>query len=195
MSPPSEAPGPTRTRFRAPTLALTASAALLAVSFFLPYWELRVTSPAHPDGLRLVGYLDHVEGPLELMLDDAATASLRRGQLDELERSLTAASAAMIVLLVVAAALVRNRWAAFLSLPALAFPIAVVADTQRWLRPILGSRVALGDAVLESHPGPGLWVAAVASLSVAGGLWLHRRAYGMKGDGVPAGRSLPAGVS
>lgn len=180
-----------RARYLAPTLALTAASVILASSFFLPYWEMSLSTPAHAGGLRLVSYLDHVEGPLDAVLASVeGSRDARLRELSELERSLALATATVICLLVVAATFVRNRWAALLSLPALAFPVIVVADTARWLRPIVDSlapatvprevlfgRIALSGAVLETRPGIGLILATAASLAAIGGLWLHRRAY------------------
>jgi hypothetical protein len=96
---------------------------------------------------------------------------------------------------VIAATFVHNRWAAMLALPALCFPGIVMADTARWLKPIVEGlaaaagatvpwpsvpwwgRLALNGTVLQIHPGTGLALAGIASLVVAAGLWLHRRAY------------------
>jgi hypothetical protein len=183
-------------RYLAPTVALTAAGVLLASSLFLPYWELTLVTSSEPEALRLVAFLDRVEGPLERVL--AASGSPSDGPLaalSQLERSLALATGAVISLLVIAAVFVRNRWAALLALPAFCFPAIAVADTARWLRPILGGlaaeagapaaalpwaafgRLAVGGTTLEIRAGAGLWIAIGASFTVAAGLWLHRRAY------------------
>ena len=183
-------------RHLAPTLALTSAGTMLAISLFFPYWGLTLISPEHPGGLRLAFFLAHVEGPLPAVLATAGSPHDERlHELSELERSLGVATVTVICLLVVAATLVRNRWAALLSLPALAFPFIVVADSTRWLASLVGAicaangslsqsptlrvfgRLAIEEVSLETRPGAGLLLAAVASVVVIGGLWLHRRAY------------------
>jgi hypothetical protein len=187
---------PRQGRYRAPTAALTAAGILLAISLFLPYWELTLITRDHPTGLRLASYLGHLEGPVEPVLAAAGVhgaASLL--SLSELERSLAVAAGTVMSLLVIAATFVHNRWATLLALPALGFPAIVVADTARWMRPIvtglaategsppvprslpLFGELAVNGMVLEIHPAGGLALATAASLAVLGGLWLHRRAY------------------
>jgi len=185
-----------RGRYLAPTVALTAAGALIAISLFLPYWEMTLVTPADPAGLRLISYLGHLEGPLDTVLASAGRArAARLRELSELERSLAVATVTVICLLVVAATFVHNRWAALLSLPALAFPVIVIADMAGWLHSIVAGisaasgslrappalplfgRLAIDGVSLETRPGAGLLVAAAASLAVIAGLWLHRSAY------------------
>jgi hypothetical protein len=192
--PERRAPPPARGRYLAGTVALTAAGLLLAVSLFLPYWELTLTTPAEPGELRLVSYLASIDGPIEEVLAAAGARGAPRLQaLTELERSLALAIAAVICLLVVAT-FVDNRWAALLALPAFCFPAIVVADTARWLKPtvdglatvagappanasiLLFGRLVGGGLILEIEPGTGLMLATLASLAVAAGLWLHRSA-------------------
>ena len=196
MSPTHHAAARWRSHYLAPTAALGAAGALLAVSLFLPYWKMELTTRAQPDGLRVVGYLGHVEGPVDAVLAGAGGApGAQRPQLSQLERSLTLATVLMICMLAIAAAFVHNRWAALLSLPAFLFPAVVVADTARWLHPIVSGlltgpgqpsaaapplllgRVLVGDTVITTSLGAGFLCSLAASLAVAGGLWLHRRAY------------------
>jgi len=175
---------------------LTAAGTILALSLFFPYWRLTLVSPEHSGGLRLAFFLSRVEGPLPAVLATAGSPHGERlRELSELERSLAVATVTVICLLVVAATMVRNRWAALLSLPALAFPFIVVADSTTWLGTLVDAiatatgsphpptglalfgRLAMAEVSLETHPGAGLVLAAAASLAVLGGLWLHRRAY------------------
>lgn len=193
-------------RYLAPTVALTAAGVLLAGSLFLPYWELTLVTRSEPDALRLVAYLDRVEGPLEQVLSAAGSPSDGPlAALSELERSLALATGAVISLLVIAAVFVHNRWAALLALPAFCFPAIAVADTARWLKPILDGlaaeagvpagalswaafgRLASDGMTLEIRAGTGLWIAVLASVAVAAGLWLHRRAYKPGAGGESAG--------
>ena len=187
---------------------------MLAISLLLPYWELTLVVDDHPEEVRLVSYLAHVEGPLEMLLAGTGkpgAAGLK--ELSLLERSLAVATVTVISLLVVAATFVRNRWAAMLSLPALCFPLIVVADSARWLRSMVAAiavtpdalpppsplalfgRLALGGVSLETRPGSGLFLALAASLTVVAGLWLHRGAYRVpSGDrNLKQPRQQPAG--
>lgn len=185
---------PARVRHWAPTTALTAAALLIAVSLFLPYWSLRVQGPERA-ALELHAYLGSVHGPVGAVLAAAGRsgeAPLR--DLSELERSLVVATATVVCFLLLAATLVRNRWAALVSLPALVFPFIVMADTARWLRPVLHGlcagaggiavptrfpfqTLACGGTVLETRAGSGLILATLAAVVVVVGLALHRRAY------------------
>ncbi|HEV8629456.1 MAG TPA: hypothetical protein VGV61_03995 [Thermoanaerobaculia bacterium] len=190
------APAKRRGRYLAPTAALTAASVLLAISLFLPYWKLTLVTRAHPDELRLVAYLGHLDGALEPVLVAAGGRSDDPVlSLSELERSLAVAMATVICLLLIAATFVHNRWAALLTLPALCFPAIVMADTARWLRPIVNGlaaaagapaapsslslfgRLAMDGIALEIRPASGLVLATAASITVLAGLWLHRRAY------------------
>jgi hypothetical protein len=196
-----------RVGHRAPTVALFCAGMLLAISLLLPYRELILITPDHPAGLRLSSYLGRVEGPVELVLEAVGLhgpASLLA--LSELERSLALAAATVMCLLLVAATFVHNRWAALLALPALVFPVIVIADTGRWMQPIVSSVTATagsptamapfplwgslaGDGLaLDIRPAGGLLLAIAASLTVLVGLWLHRRAY-KKGSGEAPGPS------
>ncbi len=185
-----------RGRYLAPTAALTAAGVLLAISLFLPYWELILVTPAQPGGLRLVSYLGHLDGPVEPVLAAAGVrTALPLSSLSKLERSLLLATGTVICLLLIAATFVHNRWAALLALPAFCFPAIVMADTARWLRPTLEGlaaaagapadapsclpfgRLALDRLALAVQPGAGLLLATAASGTVIVGLWLHRHAY------------------
>jgi hypothetical protein len=179
-----------------PTVALTGAGAMLAISLLLPYWELTLVTADHPEGLKLVSYLARVEGPLDAVLASAGqpgAAGLQ--ELFQLERSLAIATVTVICLLVVAATFVHNRWAALLSLPALCFPLIVIADSARWLVSMVAGisatsgplpppapfalfgRLSNGGVSLETRPGCGLILAVAASLMVIAGLWLHRNTY------------------
>jgi copper chaperone NosL len=197
----SSRPFPTQAQYLAPTLALGAAGALLALSMFFPYWQLDLVAVEGSAGLRLVSYLDHLEGPLEQVLAQARKpldAQLR--DLSKLEQSLGVATTTVICLLVAAAAFVRNRWAALLTLPAVVFPLIAIADTYRWLGPIVAGvaesagegaarsvlfgRRSFGATVLDLRPGWGLYLAIASALTVVVGLWLHWWSYG-RGRGRP----------
>jgi hypothetical protein len=183
---------PRQTRLVAPTLALSVGAALLALSVFLPYWEIRVEAPKPSDGARVVGYLDHIEGSLDSVLPGLeARAEVHQPHLSSPRRLLVLVT--LLGLCALVAASVRNGCAALLSLPGLLFPIVFLLDLARWLGPGLDAppaagspstdgigfllgRATLGEAVIELWPRAGLFAYFAALVAVAGGLWLHRRA-------------------
>jgi hypothetical protein len=181
-----------RTPDLAPTLTLAAGAALLLISLFLPFWEMRWTKPVDSS---VVGFLDHVEGPVDSLPEPGAPPELRRPPASPARRAATLAVIGSLSLLVVAAAFVRNRWAAVLSLPSLMFPLLALADVACWQLPILEGMlstegvadtelprflfgdVAVGDATFLTRPRAGLLVYLAAVAFVIVGLFLHRRAY------------------
>src|SRR5262245_26114939 len=187
-----------RLRFLLPTLALGIAALLLVASIFLPYWRMTLLAPQYPGGLRVEAYLNHLQGDVHEIDGLNHYIGMRPlGEAAKLERSLSIAALMVIALLVVAAIYIHNRWAALLTLPALLFPAVFLADMHYWLRefgtnlnpeaplsssvqpfvpPVLG-RGVVGQFATVAVPGPGLVAAAVASLTIVVGLWLHRRAY------------------
>lgn len=175
----------------APRATLAVAALMLVVSYWLPYWQIQVVTPAHPEGVRFVSYLGRLDGPLPQIL---AAAGWPGGRADQdpvaLERSLSLAMAVVVGLLLTAATL-RSRWRALLAVPAICFPIIVVADTARWLVAILATlspesgplrigpaflllgRLAIAGATLNTRPGVGFVLAIAASMTgIVGLLWL-----------------------
>lgn len=187
-----------RVQFLLPTLALGAAALLLVGSIFLPYWRMTLRAPQYPGGLRVDAYLNHLEGDVREVDGLNHYIGMRPlGEAAKLERSLSIAALVVVALLVVAAIYIHNRWAALLTLPALLFPAVFLADMRHWLQhfgtdldpaaplsssiqpfvpPVLG-RGVVGQFATVAAPGTGLVMAALASLAILAGLWLHRRAY------------------
>lgn len=152
--------------------AQVAAAVLLAISYGLPYWRLTLTDPARPEGIRLTPHLDDLQGPIEAALAPAGGLGDPRGELAQVERSFDVALATVVVLLLVAALLAGKRWAVLLAVPAICFPLIVIADTVR----VLG-RLEAGSLMIEIRPGWGFLVAATASLTAIASLWLHFKEY------------------
>ncbi len=187
-----------RARFLAPTLLLTSAAALLVVSIFLPYWHMKLLAPQYPKGLTVDAYLDRLEGDVREIDGLNHYIGMRPlGEAATLERAWSVTAIAAIVTLVLAAIFIHNRKAAWLSLPALCFPVVFLADLHFWLRsfgtnldpraplsssikpfvpPVLG-RGTVGQFATVATPGPGLILATVAAIAIVAGLWYHRRAY------------------
>ena len=187
-----------RVQYLLPTLALGVAALLLVASIFLPYWRMTLLAPQYPGGLHVAAYLNQLQGDVREIDGLNHYIGMRPlGEAAKLERSLSIAALAVIALLVVAAIYIHNRWAALLTLPALLFPAVFLADMHYWLRhfgtnldpeaplsssiqpfvpPVLG-RGVVGQFATVAAPGIGLVLAALASVAILVGLWLHRRAY------------------
>ncbi len=187
-----------RATYLIPTLLFVAAAALLLISIFLPYWELRLNAPQYPKGLFVVAYLNHLEGDVREI--DGLNHYIGMRPLEEaatFERSISIIGVVVLTLLILGAVFVHNRWAALLVLPALLFPLIFLLDLQFWLAnfgqnldptaPLSSSVKPFVPPVLftghiaqfstDASPGPGLWLAILASTLILIGLYFHRRAY------------------
>ncbi|MCK6528407.1 cytochrome C [Myxococcota bacterium] len=110
-------------------------AALIAVSYFLPYWHFALFAPQYPKGLNLVISLTGVTGDVQEI--DIINHYIGMGHLGEaakLERQLAAwgigvAGAAIAVLIVASGR--RLGWLA--TLPAVVLPLGFVLDTFYWM--------------------------------------------------------------
>lgn len=196
-----------RERYRLPTMLFVAAMLVLLVSLFFPYWHLDLKAPQFPQGLhvaayvnRLVGDVDPITGSNDLDQLDGLNHYVGMPPLgDGAQFERTIALAGIIVMggLLLAAVYVHSRWVVLLVLPALLFPVIFLADLQYWLWHYghsLDPRAPLAGAVGEftphlfggskiaqfntnATPGIGLFLAGVASVLVAVGLWFHRKAY------------------
>ncbi len=185
-------------RYILPTALFLVAAVLLLISIFLPYWQLTLHAPQYPGGLTVVSYLNRVEGDVSEIDGLNHYIGMRPlGQAATFERSISIIGVVVLTLLVLAAVFVHNRWAAFLALPALLFPVIFVADLQFWLANFgqnLDPTAALSSSIKpfippalgEGHiaqfsttaaPSIGLWLAILASALILLGLYFHRRAY------------------
>jgi hypothetical protein len=185
-------------RYATPSVLLGVAAVALIVSIFLPYWGLTLHAPQYPKGLRVHAYLTRMTGDVDEIDELNHYIGMRRlGEAARLERSLSGIAVTVIALLVVSAVFIHTRFAAYLSLPALAFPVIFLADLQFWLwhfgthldrraplsqaikpfvPPVLGKGF-VGQFGTVSAPEAGLLLATAASLTIAVGLFFHWRAY------------------
>lgn len=187
-----------RARYLLPTLFFVVAAVLLMVSILQPYWQLTLHAPQYPNGLKVIAYVNHLEGDVAEI--DGLNHYIGMRPLNEaatFERTISIYGIVVLALLIVAALYIHNRWAALLSLPALLMPAIFLLDLQYWLAnfgrnldptaplsssikpfvpPVLGEgKIAQFRTVAE--PGIGLWLAVGASILILVGLWFHRRAY------------------
>ena len=187
-----------RAQFLMPTALLGLAVLLLVVSIFAPYWKMRLNAPQYPQGLFVHAYLNRLEGDVREIDGLNHYIGMRPlGEAAQLERSLSVTAVAALALLVIGAIYIHNKWAALLALPALLYPLIFLADLQFWLAnfgtnldpkaplsssidsfvpPVLGQGT-VGQFSTVGTPGPGLVLAAGASVLVLAGLYFHRRAY------------------
>lgn len=187
-----------RMRYLAPTLLLGLAALLLFVSVFLPYWDLTLRAPQYPKGLKAQIYINRVVGDvdeIDILNHYIGMRSLKAAAL--LERSLSVLLIVGVALLVFAATVVHNPWAALLALPALVYPLLFLGDLYFWLRnygmnldpkaplsgaikpfiPPLFGEGKIGQFSTTAALDTGFYLAVAASVLILVGLYFHRRAY------------------
>jgi hypothetical protein len=185
-------------RYRTPTIILWLARFALLVSIFLPYWRMKLEAPQYPDGLFVEAFLNRLTGDVKEI--DGLNHYIGMRPLNEaaqLERTLSIAAIIALVLLVEGASIVRTKWAALLTLPAIVFPVFFLADLYFWLDhfgqnldpnaalsnaiepftpPVLGVGV-IGQFRTIAYPGAGLILSVCASVLIVVALFFHRRAY------------------
>ncbi len=187
-----------RGRYLLPTALLVLAAVMLLVSIFIPFWHMQLNAPQYPGGLHVTGYVNHLTGDVQEI--DSLNHYIGMRKLDEaaqLERSLSVMMITALSLLVLGAVFIHSKWAALLSVPAILFPVGFLADLHLWLSyfgnnldptaplsssikpftpPVLGTG-KVGQFETVASAGPGLILAAVASVVILVALWRHRAAY------------------
>jgi hypothetical protein len=196
-------------RYWTPKVLFTVSALLLMVSILFPYWVLDLTAPQYPDGLRVQAFVNRLEGDvneLEELNHYIGLPSFADGA--QLERSVSIAGIIALAGLLLAGLYIHSRWVLVFALPAVLFPLIFMVDLQYWLwryghdldprapltgavgeftPPILGP-ADIANFTTKALPGPGLYIAVLASIVTVVGLWYHRRAYKPLVDEIRAGR-------
>jgi hypothetical protein len=102
---------------------------LLIGSLFFPYWRLTLHAPQYPKGLHVELYVNRVTGDVAEI--DGLNHYIGMAPLAEAarwERSVSLVAGSVLALLLVAAIVVHNRWAALLALPAIVYPAVFLAD-------------------------------------------------------------------
>lgn len=187
-----------RVRYRLPKFFFGLASVLLAVSVFLPYWDLHLEAPQFPEGLQVQAYVNRLEGDvvhIEELNHYIGMASFADGA--KFERSVSVAGILAMAGMILASLYINSRWVTVFVFPALAFPAVFLIDLQWWLwrygheldprSPLAGavgkftphifgpSKIAQFDT--NALPGPGLVLATAASILIAVGLWYHRKAF------------------
>jgi hypothetical protein len=179
-------------------MLLVLAGAILAASYFLPYWRMTLHAPQYPKGLHVVAYLNHLEGDVREIDNLNHYIGMRPlNEAAQLERRSSPLLIGTMALLLLAAGLLHTKWAALAAAPAALFPPAFLLDLHLWLAhfgtnldphaalsssikpfvpPVLGEGL-IGQFRTVAVPGPGLIAATCASLVILAALWTHRRAY------------------
>jgi hypothetical protein len=186
------------TTYVLPTALLMLGAMLQVVSIFLPYWQLVLHAPQYPKGLTVQLYVNRLAGDVKEIDGLNHYIGMRPlGEGGELERSVAVIAIVTLALLLFAAVFIHNRSAALLALPAVAYPLIFLADLFFWLYRFgheLDPKAALSSSIKPFTPTilgqgvvgqfstvasvqEGFYLAALGSLVVLMGLYLHRRAY------------------
>lgn len=187
-----------RSRYLIPTVLFVLAAGLLIASIFQPYWRLTLHAPQYPKGLKVIAYLNTLEGDVSEIDGLNHYIGMRPlGEAATFERSISIFGIGALVLLILAAIYIHNKWVTVLALPALLFPVIFLADLQYWLANFgqnLNPAAPLSSSVKPfippvlfegkiaqfstfAEPELGLWLAIAASLVILFGLYFHRRAY------------------
>ena len=187
-----------RATYRLPNILLGVAALLLAVSIFLPYWEMTLKAPQYPAGLSIQAHVNRLTGDVSEIDGLNHYIGMRPlGEAAQLERAFGIFALAALALLVLAAVFVHSPWALLLALPAILWPVIFLADMYYWMRnfglnldptaplsssikpfvpPILGSGM-VGQFETVASFQIGLWLAFLAAILIVAGLFYQRRAY------------------
>jgi hypothetical protein len=185
-------------RYLLPTVFLSLATFCLLVSIFQPYWRMKLLAPQYPGGLEVQVYVNRMTGDVREIDGLNHYIGMRPlGEAAQLERSLSIFAIGVLSLLILAAIFVHTRWAAALALPAVLYPAIFLGDMYFWMRnfglnldpaaplsnaiepfvpPILGKGL-VGQFTTVAGVDSGFYLAALASILIAAGLFFHRRAY------------------
>lgn len=195
--PPDEV-SKSRARYLIPVVLFVLAATLLVISIFLPYWSLTLHAPQYPKGLTVEAYVNRLEGDVHEIDGLNHYIGMRPlGEAAQFERTISIFGIIALAMLILAAVFVHTRWVVLLVLPALLYPAIFLIDLQYWMAnfgtnldptaPLSSSVDPFVPPVLFTghiaqfstfaQPEIGLWLAIVASVLIAVGLYFHRRAY------------------
>ena len=185
-------------RYGTPGFLLLLARVLLLVSLFLPYWRMELQAPQYPDGLHMTAYLNALTGDVAEI--DGLNHYIGMRSLYEaaaIERTVGVFIMIAFVVMLELAAFIHTRWAALLVAPVVLVPAVFLIDLHLWMRhfglnldpnaplsnavkpfvPTALGKGGIGQFVTVATPGPGLLLAAGASLVLVAALFFHRRAY------------------
>jgi copper chaperone NosL len=170
----------------------------LLISLFLPYWQITMYAPQYPDGLTVTSYVNRMGGRVdEVNILNQYIGMKPLESAAKMEKRFAVVLIVAMALLVVAAVKIHSPFAAWLSLPAILYPLIFLGDLQFWLADFglnLDPRAPLNMSVKPfvphvlgvgyvgqfksvALPCSGLILAILATILILTGLWLQRRAY------------------
>lgn len=185
-----------------PAMVLMLAALFLAISLFLPYWEMRLFAPQYPDGLAAQVYVNQVRGDVREIDTLNHYIGMRPfAEAARVERAIALPVLTLVLVLLVAATFLPSRWAARVLAPVVIFPLFFLGDLFYWLYSFgqnLDPRAPLSSAIhpfiptllgtgmvgqfrTEASLSSGFFLAITAALAALAGLVLHRRFYGEAG--------------
>lgn len=184
------------TRRRRVVLALAVgAAALLAGSYFLPWWNFALIAPQYPKGLHLVIHLTGVEGDVsEIDVINHYIGMHSMGDAASVERALSHwIVGGLSILMVVGVLLAGRKVGNLLALLGLILPVGFVADTAYWmyhaghdldprapihLKPFMPTVLGegkVGQFLTMATPAPGFYLALGSALLLGLAIWQRRR--------------------
>ncbi|MCS7224588.1 MAG: nitrous oxide reductase family maturation protein NosD [Armatimonadetes bacterium] len=113
---------------------IVAGAVLLLIASRLPFWQVDVFAPQYPNGLRLITYLDRLEGDVREL--DILNHYIGMKPLEgaaQWERKMSRFAVPALLVLVLLSALLPCRWAWIFLIPPLLTPLVFVCDLYYWL--------------------------------------------------------------
>ena len=136
--------------------ALVLGGLALLGSVFLPYWQLKITAPQYPKGLRVQVYLNHVEGDVrEIDTLNHYIGMRPLGDAAKLERSVSLAGVIAMMFVLLSVVFYQGRLSVLLLLPVVVFPAVFVGDLTYWMRDFglnLNPHAALSSSVKPFIP-------------------------------------------
>jgi hypothetical protein len=194
-----EKDAPSREWARWPALAAGAAAAgFFAASFFVPWWQFWLYAPQYPKGLQLVISLTGMSGDVsEIDLLNHYIGMKHLAGAAPTERHLAGFGVAAICVLTLALlAIPAKRLSKLAAIPAVAFPIAFIADSFYWLytfghqldpraplhigafTPQMFGNGQIGQFETFARPGIGFWLAIAGVGCALLGTFLRSRVPG-----------------
>jgi hypothetical protein len=155
-------------------------------------------APQYPEGLILTLYVNKVSGDItEIDVLNHYIGMKPLSQAGILERTLSVVAIIVMALAVTGATFVYKKWAIFLTLPIIVYPLIFLADLYFWLwtfgqnldptaalsssvgpfvQPVVGRKV-IANFVSTGTLDIGFYIACFAVFLVLLGLYFHRRMY------------------
>lgn len=172
-----------------PRMSILLGAIALAISNFLPIWQLRLNAPQYPGGLFVTLFTHDVTGDVwEVDGLNHYIGMMPLGEAATLERSLAVPAVIGMLLMGLLAVVLRKKVFAWLALPIVMFPFVFAADLYYWLykagneldptaaitidpfTPAIVGRGVVGQFSTDGMFQMGFWIALVGAVLAAVGI-------------------------